>query len=186
IQLMPGEAEALGLLALMLHCEARRVSRRGPDGRYIPLSEQDPQQWSRPLIEEAERHLTEASKQGRGGRVQLEAAIQSVHAARARTGRTEWVAIAAFYEQLIRMSPTAGTRTGYAAAVAEAQGPVAGLHVLDSIDPKTVSGYQPYWAVRAHLLQRLGKPQEASNAFDRAIGLAEDPAVKRFLLQTRG
>src|SRR5262249_16946979 len=66
IQLMPGEAEALGLLALMLHCEARRVSRRGPDGRYIPLSEQDPQQWSRPLIEEAERHLTEASKQGRG------------------------------------------------------------------------------------------------------------------------
>jgi RNA polymerase sigma-70 factor (ECF subfamily) len=185
LQLMPTEAEVRGLLALMLHCEARRRARRGPDGRYVPLSEQDPQQWSLPLIEEAERHLAEASRHGCPGRFQLEAAIQSVHAERARSGRTEWPAIVAFYQQLIRISPTLGTRTGYAAAVAEANGPEAGLAVLDAIDLKVVSAYQPYWAVRAHLLRRLGRLRQAWQAFDRAIGLAEDPAVRQFLLQKR-
>ena len=185
-QLMPGEAEVRGLLALMLHCEARRSARRRPNGRYIPLSEQDPKQWSLPLIEEAERHLGEAFTQGRSGRFQLEAAIQSVHAERARTGRTDWAAIALFYEGLIRISPTLGTRAGYAAVVAEANGPEAGLAVLESIDSDAVSHYQPYWAVRAHLLQRLGKTRQASDAYDRAIGLAEDPAVRRFLIEKRG
>jgi RNA polymerase sigma-70 factor (ECF subfamily) len=186
LHLMPGEAEVHGLLALMLHCEARRAARRGPDGRYVPLLEQDSQRWSLPLIEEAEGHLAEAASRGRTGRFQLEAAIQSVHAERARSGRTEWAAIMLFYEQLIRKSPTLGTRTGYAAAVAEARGPEAGLGVLDAIDLESVSGYQPYWAVRAHLLQRLAMTSEAADAFDRAIGLAEDPAVRRFLLQRRG
>jgi predicted RNA polymerase sigma factor len=186
LQLMPGEAEVQGLLALMLHCEARRPARRGPDGRYIPLSEQDPKQWSLPLIEEAERHLGEAFTKGRSGRFQLEAAIQSVHAERARGGRTDWVAIVLFYEQLLRISPALGTHTGYAAVVAEANGPEAGLAVLESIDPAAVSHYQPYWAVRAHLLQRLGKTRQASDAYDRAIGLAEDPAVRRFLIEKRG
>jgi len=186
LQLMPREAEVRGLLALMLHCEARRAARRGPDGRYVPLSEQDSRQWSLPLMEEAERHLAEASSRGGTGRFQLEAAIQSVHAERARTGRTEWNAIMLFYEQLVRISPTLGTRTGYAAAVGEANGSESGLVVLDGIDPDAVSAYQPYWAVRAHLLQRLGKTSEASDAFDRAIGLAEDSAVRQFLLQRRG
>ena len=186
LQLMPAEPEVRGLLALMLHCEARRAARRLPDGRYVPLSEQDSHQWSLPLIEEAERLLAEASSRDHTSRFQLEAAIQSVHAERARSGRTEWVAIVLFYEQLVRISPTLGTRTGYAAAVAEAVGPEAGLAVLDGIDPEAVSGYQPYWAARAHLLQRLGKTSDAVNAFDRAIGLAEDPAVRQFLLQRRG
>jgi predicted RNA polymerase sigma factor len=186
LQLMPKEAEVRGLLALMLHSEARRTARRGPDGRYVPLSEQDSQQWSQPLIEEAERHLAEAASRGRTGRFQLEAAIQSVHAERARSGRTEWTAIMFFYEQLIRFSPTPGTRTGYAAAVGEANGPEAGLAALDAIAVDDVSGYQPYWAVRAHLLQRLGKTSDAVDAFDRAIGLAEDPAVREFLIQKRG
>ena len=186
LELMPGEPEVQGLLALMLHCEARRPARRRPDGRYIPLSEQDPKQWSIPLMEEAERDLSEAFKRGRSGRFQLEAAIQSVHAERARSGRTDWAAITLFYEQLIRISPALGTRAGYAAAVAEANGPEAGLAVLEAIDPDAVSHYQPYWAVRAHLLERLGKTREASDAYDRAIGLAEDPAVKEFLLEKRG
>ena len=186
LQLMPREAEVRGLLALMLHCEARRQARRGPDGRYIPLSEQDSKQWSLPLIQEAERHLAEAASHGHSGRFQLEAAIQSVHAERACSGRTEWAAIMLFYERLVRISPTLGTRTGYAAALGEANGPEAGLAVLDGIELDAVSGYQPYWAVRAHLLQRLGKTCEAADAFDRAIGLAEDPAVRQFLLQRRG
>ena len=186
LQLMPSEAEVQGLLALILHSEARRSARRAVDGRYVPLSEQDPKQWSLPLIEEAERHLAEAFKRGRSGRFQLEAAIQSVHAERAHTGRTDWAAITLFYEQLVRISPALGTRVGYAAAVAEAEAPEAGLAVLDPIAPDAVSHYQPYWAVRAHLLQRLGKKREAADAYDRAIGLAEDPAVREFLLQKRG
>src|SRR5712692_3952937 len=127
LQLMPKEAEVRGLLALMLHCEARRPARRGPDGQYIPLSEQDSQHWSLPLIEEAERHLAEASSRGCAGRFQLEAAIQSVHAESARSGRNARTAIVLFYAQMIRISPTLGTRTGYAAAVGEANGPEAGL-----------------------------------------------------------
>ena len=186
LQLIPGEAEVQGLLALMLHCEARRPARRDRDGRYVPLSEQDPKLWSLPCIEEAERHLAEASKCGRPGRFQLEAAMQSVHAERARSGRIAWSAIVAFYAQLIRISPTIGRRAGYAAALAEAHGPEQGLAVLDAIDQDAVAAYQPYWAVRAHLLQRLGRTPEASDAYDRAIGLAEDPAVRAFLLQKRG
>jgi predicted RNA polymerase sigma factor len=180
------EAEVRGLLALMLHCEARRSARRGPKGQYVPLSEQDPRQWSLPLIEEAEQHLADAARRGRSGRFQLEAAIQSVHAERARGGLADWDAIVLFYEGLIRISPTLGTRTGYAAAIAEAQGPEAGLAVLDAIESDPVAGYQPYWAVRAHVLRRLAKSCESFEAYDRAIGLAEDPAVREFLLQKRG
>jgi predicted RNA polymerase sigma factor len=186
LQLMPNEAEVGGLLALMLHCEARRAARRGRDGRYVPLSEQDPKLWSLPLIQDAERHLADASKFGRPGRFQLEAAIQSVHAERGRSGEIEWTAIVGFYEQLNRISPTPGRRTGYAAALAEANRAEQGLAVLDAIDQEAVSAYQPYWAVRAHLLQRLGKGPEARHAYDRAIGLAEDPAVREFLIQKQG
>ena len=138
------------------------------------------------LIEEAERHLAEASKYGRLGRFQLEAAIQSVHAERGRSGRIEWAAIVRFYEQLNRLSPTSGRRTGYAAALAEANGAEEGLAVLDAIDQDAGSAYQPYWAVRAHLLQLLGRTADASDAYDRAIGLAEDCAIRVFLLQKRG
>jgi RNA polymerase sigma-70 factor (ECF subfamily) len=186
LQLMPDEAEVRGLLALMLHCEARRSARRGLQGQYVPLSGQDPRQWSLPLMEEAERHLAEAARHGRSGRFQLEAAIQSVHAERAHSGRIDWAAIVLFYEGLIRISPTLGTRTGYAAAIAEMKGPQAGLAVLDEIELGLVSAYQPYWAARAHLLQWLGKRPEALDAYERAIGLAEDPAVREFLLQKRG
>lgn len=186
LQLMPGEAEVSGLLALMLYCEARRAARRDRDGRYIPLSEQDTKLWSVPLIEEAERHLAEASKYERPGRFQLEAAIQSVHAERGRSGRIEWAAIVRFYQQLNRISPTIGRQTGYAAALAEANGAAEGLAVLDAIDQDAVSAYQPYWAVRAHLLQRLERTPEAAKAYDLAIGLAEDPAVREFLSRKAG
>jgi predicted RNA polymerase sigma factor len=186
LHLIPDQPEVRGLLALMLYCEARRTARRGPDGEYIPLSEQDIKKWSMPLIDEAEQHLAAAFQYGRPGRFQLEAAIQSVHSERARSGRTDWAAIAGFYQQLIRISPTAGRRTAYAAAVAEANGPESGLAALGGIEPDAVSSYQPYWAVRAHLLQQLGKTPEALDAYDRAIGLTEDPAVRAFLLKKRG
>lgn len=186
LKLMPSEAEVQGLLALMLYCEARRPARWDAKGRYVPLSEQNPEKWLGSLIDEAERHLAKAFQHGRVGRFQLEAAIQSVHTERAHTGRTDWSAIVLFYEQLLKVSSALGTRAGYAAAVAEANGPEAGLAVLESIDAEAVAHYQPYWAVQAHLLRRLGKTREASDAYDRAIGLAEDPAVREFLIQKRG
>jgi predicted RNA polymerase sigma factor len=182
---MPGEPEVRGLLALMLFCEARRPARRTADRGYVPLSEQDPSTWSQELIEEAESELSQAALEGRIGRFQLEAAIQSVHADRRATGTTNWEAIAAFYEQLVRLAPALGARIAQAAALAEARGPAEGLALLDGLDPAAAS-YQPYWAVRAHLLQLLGRRSEASLAFDRAIGLTEDPAVRRFLLERRG
>jgi predicted RNA polymerase sigma factor len=186
LQLISDEPEVRGLLALMLYCESRRAARRGRDRDYIPLSEQDTQQWSKPLIAEAEQHLTAAFQYGRSGRFQLEAAIQSVHAERRQSGLTDWTAIAAFYQQLVRISPTLGRLTGYTTALAEVTGPQSGLAALDGLESEAVSSYQPYWAVRAHLLQRLGRTSEAVDAYDRAIGLAEDPAVRRFLLRKRG
>jgi RNA polymerase sigma-70 factor, ECF subfamily len=132
------------------------------------------------MIEEAERELTAASKAKKPGRFQLEAAIQSVHAERVRTGRTDWQAIALLYEGLARIARTLGALVGRAAAVGEAIGPEAGLRSLDDIEPISVKTYQPYWAVRAHLLRKIAREREATEAYDRAIGLTEDDAVRRF------
>lgn len=185
-QQLPGEPEVRGLLALMLFCAARRAARRTSAGRYVPLSEQDPAAWSREQIQEAENELSAAARTGRPGHFQLEAAIQSVHAERRVSGRTDWDAIAVFYEHLLRLAPTLGARIARCAAVAEARGPAAGLALLDQLDRATVAAYQPYWAVRAHLLRGVGRSAEACEAFDRAIGLTEDEAVRRFLLERRG
>jgi RNA polymerase sigma-70 factor (ECF subfamily) len=185
-QRMPEEPEVRGLLALMLFSDARRAARRTPDGRYVPLSEQDPGLWSMPAILEAETELDAAAQVGRIGRFQLEAAIQSVHAERAQTGRTDWAALVVFYEQLVRVAPTLGARVAQAAAVAEAQGPCAGLALLDTIERASIATYQPFWAVSAHLLRQVGNQAGAVEAYDRAIGLTEDPATRRFLLERRG
>lgn len=181
-EVMPNEPEVQGLLALMLHCDARRAARRSAEGRFIPLSEQDATRWNLAMIAEAERLLAGAATFGRPGRFQLEAAIQSVHAERARTGRTDWHAIALFYERLVQLYPALGALVARAAAVAEIRGAHRGLALLDEIDARTVVGYQPYWAVRAHLLKGLNRYSEAVDAFDRALGLADDAAVRRQLL----
>jgi RNA polymerase sigma-70 factor (ECF subfamily) len=182
VRLLHDEPEAHGLLALMLHCEARRAARRDATGGYVPLTRQDVRLWSRPVIVEAEQVLAAASRAGRPGRFQLEAAIQSVHAQRAVTGRTDWEAIALLYEGLVRFAPTIGARVGYAAALGEARGPEAGLAALDAIPPEAVRAYQPYWALSAHLLKSLGRAGQACEAYARAIGLSEDPAVREFLV----
>jgi predicted RNA polymerase sigma factor len=179
--LMPAEPEVEGLLALMLYCEARREARRSPAGDFVPLSQQDTARWSKPLLAEAERMLSAAAQDGRMGRFQLEAAIQSAHAQRARSGRTDWEAVALLYEGLVRLSPTIGALVGRAAAVAEAQGAAAGWGLLEEMPAGAVGSYQPYWALAAHLLRRLGQP--ADTAYERAIGLCEDPAMRAFLLR---
>lgn len=179
--LMPREPEVLGLLGLMLYCESRRDARRGADGGYVALAEQDVRRWSRPLIDEAEEVLRTAGAMGRPGRYQLEAAIQSVHAARARDGRVRWAVIADLYATLVRGWPSIGARVAGAAAAAEAFGAQTGLDRLESIEAQEVASYQPWWAVRAHLLAQLGRNAEAVTAYERAMGLAEDPGVRAFL-----
>jgi predicted RNA polymerase sigma factor len=174
-----------GLLALMLHCEARRPARRSPDGRYVPLADQDCRQWREPLILEAERQLALASAASRVERFQLEAAIQSVHAERRRSGETQWGAIAAFYDRLAIMTGAVGAEVGRAAAHAEVEGPAAALRILDQINRALSTAYQPYWAVRAHLLDELGQVGAAVSAYTVAIELTADEAVRGFLLQRR-
>ena len=181
LRLLPDEPEALGLLALMLHCEARREARRTGDGAYVPLSEQDTALWSTPMIAEADALLGRAERAGRLGRFQLEAAIQAMHARRAVTGGTDWEAIALYYEGLVRLAPTVGAFVGRAAAVAEARGAETGWAYLEAIPAEAVSAYQPYWALAAHLLGKRQRPREAAEAYSRAIGLSEDPAMRDFL-----
>jgi predicted RNA polymerase sigma factor len=183
-ELLPAEPEAAGLYALMLYCESRRSARRTADGRYVPLADQDCGLWSRPLIVRAEQLLTAAAAAQRPGRYQFEAAIQSAHAQRAVTGRVDWRGVALLYEGLAGTSPTVGALVGRAAARGEALGPAAGLAALDQIPSGAVVGYQPYWALAAHLLGRQGRSGEARAALERAIGLSEDPAVRAFLLSS--
>ena len=182
LEVMPNEPEVQGLLALMLHCEARRSARRSAAGRFVPLSDQDPARWNAATIAEAERLLARAAQFARPGRFQIEAAIQSVHAERARTGHTDWNAIALFYERLVQLSPALGAFVARAAAVGEVRGAARGLELLNELDTGAVATYQPYWAVRAHLLRGMNRYGEAVDAFDRAMRLADDEAVRRQLL----
>jgi predicted RNA polymerase sigma factor len=181
LERLPEQPEALGLGALLEYCEARRPARRSAGGEYVPMSEQDTRLWSAPRLEQAERLLASAARSGRPGRFQLEAAVQSAHVERCRGRGTDWAAIALLYEGLVRVAPTFGALVGRAAAVAEARGPREGLALLDAIPASAVESYQPYWATRAHLEQRLGHEREARAAFDVAIRLTRDAAVQAFL-----
>lgn len=181
VQLCPDEPEARGLLALMLHCDSRRAARRDAGGRYVPLSAQDPRRWDSQGQAEAEEHLRAAARAGRPGRYQLEAAIQSVHAARAATGRTDWPALVLLYGELVRVTPAIGARLGHAAARAETGEIVAALAVLEGLPVAETKLHQPYWALRAHLLDRLGRSADSAAARARAIELSADPAVRAFL-----
>lgn len=181
-ELMADEPEAAGLLALMLFSAARLASRRDSRGAFVPLAEQDPGLWSRSMIDEAAAVLARAAGTGRPGRFQLEAAIQSVHADRARTGRTEWPVIVSLYEGLMATSPTVGAAVGLAAARAEAGMAGAALSGLEALDEELTRSYQPYWAVRAAVLAKLGQRQGARQSAERAAGLTSDAAVRAWLL----
>lgn len=183
VDLLPGEPEPKGLLALMLYCEARSAARRTPDGGFCPLDEQDPRLWSASMINEAESILTIASSAGKFGRFQAEAAIQSLHVIGRLNGEVQSGALAVLYDLLAQQSPSLGVLVARAAAYGDAKGPTAGLDLLDQIDTPEVQSYQAYWACRAHLLQKAG--QAAGLAYDRAIGLSNDPAIRAYLQRKR-
>ncbi len=180
--LLPEEPEALGLLALVLHAEARRAARRSDGGAFVPLAEQDPARWDTALITEAEALLQRASRQGTPGRFQLEAAVQSVHAARRLTGGTDWPAIVQLYDALLELTGSPVVAINRAVALAQTGRDADALQELESFSRDArLAQYQPYWAARAELLSRLGRTAAARDAYQRAIGLESDPVVRRFL-----
>ncbi|MEX3015989.1 RNA polymerase sigma factor [Gymnodinialimonas hymeniacidonis] len=180
VQLAPGEPEALGLLAMMLHCDARRAARRGPDGAFIALHNQDASLWSREMMAEAEAALRAAARAAKPGRFQTEAAIQSLHVQSRMTGERLNGPLAQLYDVLARFAPTTGILVARAVAHAENGEADAALSQLDGINGAET--YQPWWAARARILWLCGQEVAARNAASHAAGLTSDPGIRRFLL----
>ena len=184
VSLIPNEPEAMGLLALMLYAHSRREARRDASGRYVPLSDQAVERWDRPAIEEAERLLRAASTLGAPGRFQLEAAVQSAHAARRLSGSTDWQAIAVLYDALFALTGSPVVAVNRAVACGRARGAAAGLELLDAVEPKGgLAAFEPYWVARADLCAKLGQIDSARSAYGLAIGLQTDPAARAFLIE---
>jgi predicted RNA polymerase sigma factor len=181
-ELLPSEPEALGLLSLMLYAEARRRARRNAQGDYVPFAEQDPALWNFELIDEAEALLLRASALGSIGRYQLEAALQSAHVSRRRTGQPNWEAVVQLYDALFSLSASPVVAINRALAISEMHGAGAALAVMQEIaGDERLREYQPYWAARAELLAKIGGREEAFHAYEIAIGLERDSSVRRFL-----
>jgi RNA polymerase sigma-70 factor (ECF subfamily) len=182
--LLPAAAEAQALLALLLFTEARRPAARDAEGRFVPLERQDPALWDARMLEDARRALVRATFHASLGRFQLEAAIQSVHVARRETGATDWPTVLALYDGLVQVTGALGAACGRAAALAEVEGAAAGLAALEAL-PAERDVYQPWWAVRAHLLARQGRGADAAEAFAHAAAMTADPALRVWLLAQR-
>ena len=182
-QLCPGDGESHGLAALIHLSAARFPARRSVDGRFVPLTEQNPDLWDRTLTEAGERHLVEVHRCGHVGRFGLEAAIQLLHMAGIRTGSTDWPMLLRLHDDLKQVAPSLGGSVSRAAVLAEVHGPEAGLSALDALDAdsKRLSAFQPAWVLRAHLLTRVGRTEEAPAARRRALDLTTDPAERAYL-----
>jgi RNA polymerase sigma-70 factor (ECF subfamily) len=182
VQLLPREPEPLGLLALMLHAHARRAARRDAAGAYVPLADQDVTRWDAAMADEAEALLLRAIPFGRAGRYQLEAAVQSAHSVRRHGRPADRAGIVQLYAGLHALTGSPIAALNHAVALADTAGATAALRAVDAIpDPAALADYQPYWAARAHLHALCGQPAQAAEAYQRAIGLERDPAVRRFL-----
>lgn len=182
--LLPDDAEALGLAALISLSLARRPA-RGTVDEFVPLDEQDPALWDAELVAQGERYLHRARALGQIGRFQIEAAIQSVHTTRATSGVTDWRALVTLHAALLSIAPTLGARVAYAAAIGRVDGAHAGLEALGAIADEAALRFQPAWATRAHLLAEAGRTEEAVRAYERAISLTTDNGARRHLERRR-
>lgn len=183
-RLCPGDAESHGLAALLCLSASRSPARRDDEGGVVPLGEQDPDLWDHALVAQGERHLREAHRCGGVGRFCIEAALQAVHMEGVRRGATDWSMLLRLSEDLNRIAPSMGASVSTAAVVAEVDGAQAGLDGLDALGDG-VRGFQPAWALRAHLLSRLGRSEAAGEALARAIALTTDPAERAHLQRRR-
>jgi RNA polymerase sigma-70 factor, ECF subfamily len=181
-RLMPGEPEAAGLLALMLLQDSRRAARTGADGELVTLEEQDRGRWDRGAIAEGKHVLQDALRADRPGPYQLQAVIAACHASAGQAAGTDWRAIARVYGQLARIAPSPVVELNRAVAVGMAEGPAAGLALLDSLAAGgKLAGYHLLPAARADMLRRLGQHAGAADAYAQALALAGTDAERRYL-----
>jgi RNA polymerase sigma-70 factor (ECF subfamily) len=183
VELLPGDPEATGLLALMLLGDARRDARAGEGGEVVPLPEQDRARWDTRRLAEGRALVRRCLAWNRPGPYQIQAAIQAVHSDAPSAAETDWRQIVALYDQLSAVAPSPVVALNRAVAVAEVDGPAAALELVNAID---LGRYHVYHAVRADLLRRLGRPADAVRAYDRAIELAGNAREREFLARRRG
>ncbi|WP_454295269.1 RNA polymerase sigma factor [Salana multivorans] len=177
-----GQVEAKGLLALLLLLQARRPARIAGDGSLVPLPEQDRARWQRDMIDEGQALVRECLAANRPGPYQLQAAIQAVHCDAASDAETDWRQILALYDMLLPMVPTTAVRTARVVALSHVAGPQAALAELDADSPDQAGPLDQYvLAVRADLLERLGRVEEAQALFLRAADVAANDAERRHL-----
>src|SRR6202034_748584 len=180
-ELMPGEPETQGLLALLLLLHARSNARLTVDGSLIRLAEQDRQLWDRNLIAEGQAIVRACVQGDRPGPYQIQAAINAVHCVAPSFDRTDWHAILTLYEQLYAFTPTPVVALNRAVALAEVRGPAAGLAAVNDLRSAGLDSYYLFHAARADLLRRLGRDEEAAAAYDVARSLTANPVEQAFL-----
>src|SRR6266581_5957685 len=180
--LMPDEPEVLGLLALLLLAESRRAARTGPDGELVLLADQDRTRWDRDLIREGQHLVRACLRRNQPGPYQIQAAINAVHADAGTAAETDWRQILTLYNQLMAVAPTPVVALNRAVAVAEIDGPGAALGLVDGLD---LSRYHLFHATRGDLLRRLGRREEAADAYAAALALTQNAAERDFLENRR-
>lgn len=182
LELLPDEPEVAGLLALVLHAHARRRARRTDSGDFVPLAEQDTALWDSSMIAEAEALLWRAGALKQVGRYQLQAALQSAHVHRCISGTSNWADVVRLYDLLFAIDGSPVVAINRALAIAELHGAAAALAAMPDHDADgRLADYQPYWAARAELFARAGARAPSHRAYEIAIGLSSDAAVRRFL-----
>jgi RNA polymerase sigma-70 factor (ECF subfamily) len=177
-ELMPDEPEVLGLLALMLLVESRRAARTGPEGELVLLADQDRSRWDAALVAEGQALVRRCLRRNRPGPYQIQAAINAVHSDAPSAAATDWGQIVALYDQLMALAPSPVVALNRAVAVAEIEGPGPALAIVDGLD---LGGYDVFHAVRADLLRRLGRRDEAASAYEAAIACTDNAAQRAFL-----
>jgi RNA polymerase sigma-70 factor (ECF subfamily) len=182
VELMPEEPEALGLLAMMLLVDARRAARTTAGGELVLLADQDRTRWDRDRIAEGHAIVRRCIALGRPGPYQLQAAINAVHADAPAMAATDWRSIVALYDQLLALTRSPIVALNRAVAVAEVDGPEAGLALVDAL---ALESYYLFHSIRADLLRRSGRATEAVAAYAVAISLTENAAERAFLEDRR-
>jgi RNA polymerase sigma-70 factor, ECF subfamily len=181
-ELMPDEAEAMGLLALMLLLESRRAARTDRSSNLVRLADQNRTLWDRRLISEGQALVKRCLARNQPGPYQIQAAINAVHSDAAVASETDWQQILQLYDQLMARAPGPIVALNRAVAVAELEGPATALSLVDALD---LDSYHLFHAVRADLLRRLGHNIDAATAYGRAIDLTENVAEREFLRRRR-
>jgi RNA polymerase sigma-70 factor (ECF subfamily) len=180
-ELMPAEPEAQGLLALLLLLHSRSAARLSADGSLVRLADQDRRLWDRDLIAEGQAITRACVRRGCPGPYQIQAAINAVHSVAPCFDSTDWRAILTLYDQLYALTPTPVVALNRAVALAEVQGPAAGLAAVDTLRSGGLDSYYLFHAARADLLRRLGREEEAAAAYDAALALTANPVEQAFL-----